>query len=298
MRSVSRGPCPRNLDGPQSSGHKERAKAIIYFTAVNPRESPFKFAQYKTEPVKQQLMRDYRQKCAYCESFIGHVTNPDIDHFRPKSAYRNASGDDVKPGYYWLASGWENLFLSCQLCNRPSWQLLADGSRMMVGKGTHFPLVDESKRATVPGAETDEEPLLLSPDQADVESHLEFREGGVVLPAVIGSGASVKGLRSIEIYGLQRAALVSQREKHLRGVKGAVARYIKERESFAISPNDSSVRERVREAMQEIIEYLCCRNEYLTLTRQYIAKHCSELVPLPKCTATSCIDGSCNAPRA
>lgn len=211
MRRVSRGPCPENLDGPQSSGYQEREKAIAYFTAAKPGENRFKFVQYKAEPVKQQLMWDSRQKCAYCESFIGHVTNPDIDHFRPKSAYRGASGPEMKPGYYWLASGWDNLFLSCQLCNRPSRQLLADGSQMVVGKGTHFPLLDESKRATGPGSEVAEEPLLLNPDQADVESHLEFLDDGVVVPTVIGPDDSVKGRHSIDIYGLQRSALVSQR---------------------------------------------------------------------------------------
>ncbi|WHP61146.1 hypothetical protein QMY03_09680 [Arthrobacter sp. KFRI-F3372] len=278
-----------NLDGPQSNGHKERVNAIAHFAAASSETGTFDFVQYKAEPVKQQLTLDFRKKCAYCESFVSHLTHPDIDHFRPKSAYRDASGSDVKPGYYWLASDWDNLFLSCHHCNRPSWQLLADGARVKVGKGTHFPLVDDSKRATGPGGEAAEDPLLLKPDQADVESHLEFLEDGVVVPAVVGGNESVKGRRSIDIYGLQRSALVSRRGAYLQRVKGTIVRYKRERRAYISSPNDSGVQERLKEAMKEIREYLCCRQEYLAMTRQYLAKECAELVQLPECTATSCI---------
>lgn len=289
MRSVNRGPCPNNLSGPQSSGHRERENAITYFAAARTDQSTFTFVEYKADPVKEQLSLDYRKKCAYCESFLSHVEHPDIDHFRPKSAYRDSSGTEVKPGYYWLASGWENLFPSCHLCNRASWQTLANGVRTKVGKGTHFPLVDESKRATGPGTEVAEEPLLLNPDQPGVESHLEFREDGVVVPAVIGPTTSIKGSRSIDIYGLQRSDLVSRRGCHLRRVEAVIRRYKRERQAILDSPNDTQAGARVGEAMREIKEYLCCRQEYLTMTRQYIARECQELLPLPKCNDVLCI---------
>lgn len=290
MRRVSRGPCPVNLDGPQSSGFEERLKAIAHFTNVVPSQTKFAFMQYKADPVKRQLSTDYRQKCAYCESNVSHVTHADIDHFRPKSAYRDVSGEDVKPGYFWLASDWENLFLSCHLCNRPTWQALATGGRSKVGKGTHFPLLDESKRATGPGTETTEDPLLLNPDHADVETHLEFLEDGVVVPAILNLSESIKGQRSIDVYGLQRVELVRSRGDHLRGVKATIVRYKRERQAYFASPTDSGVRERLMEAMQEIREYLCCRKQYLSMTRQHITRECRELVPLPACTASSCLD--------
>lgn len=288
MRRVNRGPCPANLDGPQSKGHIERTKAIAHFTSVHPPTSEFNFVEYRAGPVKLQLQTDYRNKCAYCESFVGHVAPIDVDHFRPKNAYRNASGVEVKPGYYWLAAGWDNLFPSCILCNRSSNQTLVNGVIELVGKGTHFPLQDESKRATKPGAEAAEEPLLLNPDQFDVEDHLEFREDGVVVAALIGSSESPKGKQSIKAYGLQRAHLVSRRGEYLQRVTATIARYKRSLKEYN-STHDAGAHHQLEEALKEIREYLCCRKEYLAMTRQHIAKVCPELVPLPDCTTSACI---------
>jgi uncharacterized protein (TIGR02646 family) len=290
MRRVSRGTCPTNLDGPLSIGHKEREDAIAFFDDANQRNSDYKFRQYKEASVKQQLTLEYREKCAYCESLVAHVAPLDIDHFRPKGAYREPSGaKDVKPGYYWLASDWDNLFPSCLFCNRRNSVLLADGKTVTVGKGTHFPLADETKRATLPGTEGVESPLLLNPNQVDVESHLEFGDDGVVVPAISGSLESPRGKQSIEIFGLQRASLVAQRAKHLRRVKSAIARYERERQMYIDTPNDSRDPRRLKDAMTEVRAYLCCRQEYLAMTRQHIAKECKELIPLPSCADSSCI---------
>lgn len=290
MRSVSRGVCPRNLDGPQSSGNAERLEAIAHFNSVNWQKAEFKFKQYKTDPVRRQLERDYRKKCAYCESFMTHVTYTDVDHFRPKGAYRDPNGGrDIKPGYYWLASGWENLFPACTLCNRPSKQMQAGGGRRLTGKGTHFPLADESKRATGPGGEAAEDPLLLNPNQMDVEAHLDFVQDGVVIPAFIGATESDRGRQSIDIYGLQRRDLVERRGTHLRGVKATIVRYKRERDAFLISSNDFRTEVRLKESMKEIREYLCCTQEYLAMTRQYISRKCPELIPLVGCDESACI---------
>lgn len=290
MRNVTRGPCPRNLDGPQSAGEAERLEAIAHFSSVNPSGEKFAFKQYKQSPVRQQLERDYKKKCAYCESLVTHIAYADIDHFRPKGAYRAPNGfTDITPGYYWLASGWDNLFLSCTLCNRRSKRTLAGGGSGLVGKGTHFPLADESKRATGPGGEAREDPLLLNPNQIDVEAQLDFVQDGVVIPAIIGTTASNRGRRSIDIYGLQRIDLVERRGAHLRRIKATVMRYKRERDAFLASPNDLNAKERLEEAMREIREYLCCTQEYLVMTRQHVSRECPELVPLVGCTASSCI---------
>lgn len=291
MRRISRGSCPVNLDGPGSSGHKERLESIAHHTTKTTAESTFSFVQYRAEPVKAQLALDYSNKCAYCESFINHVSPTDIDHFRPKGAYRGPTGANIKPGYYWLGSEWDNLFPACPVCNRSSRQLISTGGLELVGKSTRFPLVNEANRATVPGAEAAEEPLLLNPDQSDLERHLEFKDGGVVVPASIGTSESDKGKTSIDIYGLQRTYLVTKRGDHLKKIEGTIVRYKRERDPYIAKPNDPEILVRLEEAMKEIKGYLCSKQEYLTMARQYIARECPELSPL-----NGCPDGSCSCP--
>ena len=291
MRRVEAGPCPVNLNGPHSKGAKERAKAIIHHTSTS-NNTAFTFGEYSEEPVKDQLIVDYSNKCAYCEASVTHTSPLDVDHFRPKGAYKGINGQVVKPGYYWLASEWTNLFPACPRCNRSSNLRLANGGKRVVGKSTHFPLVDESKRALSPGLERYEEPLLLNPNQIDVERHLEFKDGGVVIPAMLGSVESAKGAASIEIFGLHRADLVIEREKHLKRVQASIVRYKRELDPYIAAPNDQSIRIRLVEALNEIKSYLCHKQEYLTMSRQYITRQCPELTPV-----NGCIVGSCRCPE-
>lgn len=44
-------------------------------------------------------------KCAYCESHLSHVSYGHIEHFKPKSRYRE------------LCFEWDNLLLGCAVCN-------------------------------------------------------------------------------------------------------------------------------------------------------------------------------------
>ena len=71
-------------------------------------------ARYKSEDVKSKLRGIYHGKCAYCETSVEQL---DVEHFRPK-----------RGGYYWLAYSWDNLLLSCSICN--------------VAKGNSFPTIN------------------------------------------------------------------------------------------------------------------------------------------------------------
>jgi len=63
-------------------------------------------------------------------------------------------GSKKEPGYFWLAAQWDNLFLSCNDCNGERAQVeLPSGSERLMGKLDRFPLTDETKRASAPGAE-------------------------------------------------------------------------------------------------------------------------------------------------
>ena len=72
--------------------------------------------KYQQKTIKDSLVKMFHNKCAYCESKIGHVTYGEIEHFYPKGTYIDKTFD------------WDNLLLSCQICNNPR------------HKGTKFPL--------------------------------------------------------------------------------------------------------------------------------------------------------------
>jgi hypothetical protein len=59
---------------------------------------------YRSKSVKKALQGAQHGKCALCESKVTHIAYGDVEHFRPKAAYRQSPDDPlVRPGYYWLA---------------------------------------------------------------------------------------------------------------------------------------------------------------------------------------------------
>ena len=81
----------------------------------------FKFDSkiYGHTTVKKGLIKAQHDKCCFCESKVSHISYGDVEHFRPKGGVRQTpKGPLGKPGYYWLAYEWSNLFFSCQLCNQ------------------------------------------------------------------------------------------------------------------------------------------------------------------------------------
>jgi len=62
--------------------------------------------KYKLKEIKSQIVKETKGKCAYCESFISHISPGDIEHILPKSR---------RPD---LIFEWNNLTLACEECNR------------------------------------------------------------------------------------------------------------------------------------------------------------------------------------
>jgi 5-methylcytosine-specific restriction endonuclease McrA len=58
------------------------------------------------KPAKKQLLKESKNKCAYCETPTTVVAYGDVEHFRPKSRY------------WWLAYCYENYLASCTVCNQ------------------------------------------------------------------------------------------------------------------------------------------------------------------------------------
>jgi uncharacterized protein (TIGR02646 family) len=124
----------------------------------------FEFDQsiYADASVKQALIAAQHGKCCFCERLIG--TDGDVEHFRPKQAYKQAAGHSLqRPGYYWLAYEWDNLYLACSGCNQRHKQNL-------------FPLQNPANRATNHNQTVQQEqPLFIDPGKEDPEILISFR---------------------------------------------------------------------------------------------------------------------------
>lgn len=164
--------------------------------------TPFKFSSklYGHHTVRDALKAAQRGKCAFCECRIDATNYGDVEHYRPKAAYRQNRGDPLtRPGYYWLAYEWDNLFLSCQLCNQEF-------------KENLFPLAPNGVRATSHTKSlAAEQPLLLHPEHDDPEQHLTF-----VNEHIMPRNGSSRGAATIEVLGLDRDAMNEERRRRRR----------------------------------------------------------------------------------
>jgi uncharacterized protein (TIGR02646 family) len=187
------------------------------------------FKAYTRAPVRAALMKLFHGKCAYCESAMGHVTPADVEHWRPKGKIRIDDGTLID-GYWWLAADWENVFAACPHCNRPTRHDVPGGSRT-AGKGMRFPLVTPHVNAPREGDERTERPLLLNPCDSDPagrpEQHLVFATelelAGVVQATADDTGCDdLVGRTSIDVYALNRSALVTRRAEKLNAIRTAI----------------------------------------------------------------------------
>ena len=162
---------------------------------------------YANELVKQQLMFDQHDKCCFCEADFTANGYGDVEHFRPKLGFtKTRAGKLIRPGYYWLAYDWDNLFFSCEICNRRH-------------KKNYFPLEDETRRATNHIFDYIEEaPLLLNPSVDNPEDHITFNRH-VPVPVA----GSIRGKVSITSFGIDRPKLNNLREAHLQNVRINIA---------------------------------------------------------------------------
>lgn len=199
---------------------KSKASHVIYITAA-----------YREDDVKVALVESHFGKCAYCETYILHISHGDVEHFRPKSEYSSDPGEDTAQGYFWLAYDWDNLFLACPICNEtfkhtyfalmPEVEGLLEGSdRMSVGDNVD----DTTEKAVLIDPERENPRALLEFDP--VTTHLgaiQSLEG--VSPTTFAIDAARAG-KNILHLGLNRSDLVAARHRHrafLRGMFALVA---------------------------------------------------------------------------
>ena len=100
--------------------------------------------------VKRELWNAQHYKCCFCERKISLSYNA-VEHYRPKGKADRSPGSLENHGYWWLAFTWDNLLLSCPICNSSA-------------KGIYFPLEIGStplQAEQIPPKE--EQALLLDP---------------------------------------------------------------------------------------------------------------------------------------
>ncbi len=154
---------------------------------------------YRATEVRKSLELLFRNKCAYCETPITTSDEGEVDHFRPKMRAIELNGVE-RPGYWWLAYEWSNMYLSCRAC--------------MQMKADRFPLEDSSSGGdplTTDPLLAAEKPLLLDPCGPEEPGvNLLFTERGQVF------GATRRGQITIQILRLNREPLVAARLKQLQ----------------------------------------------------------------------------------
>ncbi|MBD2313334.1 hypothetical protein H6G20_16830 [Desertifilum sp. FACHB-1129] len=190
----------------QDGKKKRKSNCLSYsknIEAYQSGEKDFSFDRsiYAHQSVKQALIKAQHSKCCFCERIIS--TDGDVEHFRPKQAYKQAPLQPLqRPGYYWLAYEWDNLYLACTGCNQRHKQNL-------------FPLQDPTKRAVNHRHKIkDEQPLFIDPGKEDPEDFLGFR--GEYAYAIEENS---KGQRTLDALKLNQRSLPEARLQRLQILK-------------------------------------------------------------------------------
>ena len=157
---------------------------------------------YSHQSVRRVLETAQFRKCCFCEGTFNAYAPGDVEHYRPKGAvFQDKDSAVARPGYFWLAYSWENLFWCCQVCNRSN-------------KRDLFPLKDPGNRALSHHDDLAHEvPLILDPGGTeDPREHIAFRQERAV-------GLTDAGRTTIQVVGLNRVDLVEARLARLVEIK-------------------------------------------------------------------------------
>jgi hypothetical protein len=159
-------------------------------------------------------------KCAYCESYLKHFHNPDIDHYRPKAGVTDENdapvvvdygkGPEPHRGYYWKGYSVDNLLPACEICNQPS-----TIATEKVGKHMRFPVDGAYARSDADIAA--ERPMILNPfvDHPELEIEVDLNDG-----TLNPRGGSKRAEVTIKVFGLNvRDQLRERRLGKIREVR-------------------------------------------------------------------------------
>jgi uncharacterized protein (TIGR02646 family) len=291
MRYVDRGPCPPDLDptNPCAEVKAERAKATHALGAVDLGAhkgiKKYKFDFKEHGRARSHLDAVFQSKCAYCEAPLEVSADPEVEHFRPKGAVW-INGHNRKPAYYWLATDWTNLTLCCPVCNKRRSREVAHDLIDDRGKGTHFPLLDEARRAKKADEERHETPLLLNPcEERHPERFFDFDRDGYIRVNMARSPFEQAVARAtIEVFGLDRDRLRRARGAAIQNALVHVTHLAECIDDWLRHPTAAQAQTfevRTATALRELRMRVRRAEPFSAAVRQVVLAELSELVGMP-----------------
>lgn len=201
---------------------------------------------YGHESVKFALRRAQHDKCAFCDSDMMHTGYGDVEHFRPKGAWQQREGALLRyPGYFWLVYAWDNLFLSCTLCNQRY-------------KRNLFPLRVQKLRACPSKRDvSNEAPLVIAPSE-NPEKHITF-VGETAVPVK----NSRRGIATIAILDLNRDELAKRR----RTLRAYLLALLKSRNLLAARAETKEEQDHLDSLNQLLAQAITDTAEYAAMAR-------------------------------
>ena len=145
--------------------------------------------------IGKDLLTKTNGKCIYCETTITE-NNINLDHFRPHYAAANSSGKISQDHYWWLALKWNNLYPSCEDCNRY--------------KRNYFPVYRKRAKdwySAKVKLYNIEEPIFIDPEYENPEQFFSYKEDGTI------TSETERGRITIELLNLNRTSLIEARRK-------------------------------------------------------------------------------------
>lgn len=211
----------------------------------------FKSSIYGDSEVKNSLISIQNHKCCFCESRVTHISDGDVEHFRPKAAWLHEIDGLKKPGYFFLAYDWDNLLLSCQACNQRA-------------KGNQFPILNSIIRIAISSTYdySLEKAIFINPAMEDPEISITFYEE-------IPKGNNYRGRKTIELLELDRFSLNEARREKLKDLFAL-------KEVIEVVQNETDreraeqiLRRRIFEIVNENLQYVsmvkCNFQEYIDI---------------------------------
>lgn len=177
MRNVTRPPIPSSLKNHATRWTNELLNEITRCQRSNETVDDKFYNKYSTDSVKKSLNKMYNNYCCYCESKVGDVDYPHVEHRKPK---RKKNGIPVSP-FPELTYEWTNLHLSCAICNN--------------SKGTKY---------------DDTNPILDAMSDVDIQNHFEYTPCDLI--GIYWWPKTNRGKTTMEHADLNRDKLMERRQ--------------------------------------------------------------------------------------
>ena len=216
---------------------------------------------------RSEFERIYGPKCWYTESENPGADN-DIDHYRPKGQLADGSGHG---GYWWEALNWRNFRLSCHRANRLRKNPETGETQ---GKGSRFPLLDDSVRCTQPDDDLSRErPTLLDPTVPQDTELLTFDQDGRValMPRFEGSEEMKRRFDDSRKYlHLDWPAFAEQRQRLFAQVRSKVFQGDFAHQSLSSEGGHAAAG--LKDVVRELIQFSGHLQPYSRAAKAYILK--------------------------